>query len=86
MTAPQTHAHDGELVVFHIGMTIRKAHRPDLWLPVVRAMPRMLTELARNTEAAARGGGGGGGGGAGAARGPPRAGAPRGGGGGAKGG
>ena len=55
MPAPQTHAHDGELVVFHIGMTIRKAHRPDLWLPVVRAMPRMLTELARNTEAAARG-------------------------------
>ncbi|WP_130014555.1 DUF4188 domain-containing protein [Serinicoccus sediminis] len=55
MSVPQTHAHDGELVVFHIGMTIRKPHRPDLWLPVVRAMPRMLTELARNKEAAARG-------------------------------
>ncbi|WP_298748424.1 DUF4188 domain-containing protein [uncultured Serinicoccus sp.] len=55
MTAPQTHAHDGALVVFHIGMTIRKPHRPDLWLPVLRAMPPMLAELARNREAARRG-------------------------------
>ncbi|MFC7490527.1 MULTISPECIES: DUF4188 domain-containing protein [unclassified Knoellia] len=53
--APTTHAHEGEVVVFHIGMTIRSWHRPDLWMPVFTAMPRMLTELARNKEAAARG-------------------------------
>lgn len=50
-----THAHDGGLVVFHIGMTIRRPHRPDLWMPVFAAMPRMLAELSRNKEAAARG-------------------------------
>lgn len=50
-----THAHDGEIVVFHIGMTIRKWHRPDLWGPVLAAMPRMLAELERNKAAAERG-------------------------------
>jgi len=50
-----THAHDGGLVVFHIGMTIRRPHRPDLWMPVFAAMPRMLAELSRNKEASARG-------------------------------
>lgn len=50
-----THAHDGDLVVFHIGMTIAKPHRPDLWLPVFVAMPKMLAELARNRQAADRG-------------------------------
>lgn len=50
-----THAHDGDLVVFHIGMTIRKPHRPDQWLPVLTAMPAMLAELARNKAEAARG-------------------------------
>lgn len=40
-----THQHDGELVVFLIGMTINKPWRPDLWVPVFRAMPRMLREL-----------------------------------------
>ena len=47
---PQTHAHGDGLVVFHIGMTIRKPHRPDLWLPVFAAMPRMLAELSRMQE------------------------------------
>lgn len=41
-----THEHDGELVVFLIGMTINKPWRPDLWVPVFRAMPRMLRELS----------------------------------------
>ena len=50
-----THAHDGEIVVFHIGMTIAKPHRVDLWWPVFTAMPRMLAELERNRAAAARG-------------------------------
>lgn len=40
-----THQYDGELVVFLIGMTINKFWRPDLWLPVLRAMPTMLREL-----------------------------------------
>lgn len=51
----RTHAHDGGLVVFHIGMTIRKPHRPDQWLPVLTAMPPMLAELERNKAEAARG-------------------------------
>ncbi len=41
-----THRHDGELVVFHIGMQINRWWRPDLWLPAFMAMPRMLRELA----------------------------------------
>ena len=41
-----THRHEGELVVFHIGMQINKWWRPDLWLPVFSAMPRMLRELS----------------------------------------
>ena len=49
-----THAHEGELVVFHIGMTVRKWHRPDLWMPVFTSMPKMLVELERNKAAAAR--------------------------------
>lgn len=50
-----THAHEGGIVVFHIGMTFGKWYRPDLWLPVFRAMPRMIAELERNKAAAARG-------------------------------
>lgn len=41
-----THRHDGELVVFHIGMQINKWWRPDVWLPVFGAMPAMLRELS----------------------------------------
>lgn len=54
-SAPTTHAHEGEVVVFLIGMAIRKWHRPDLWMPVFTAMPRMLAELGRNRAAAERG-------------------------------
>lgn len=50
-----THAHDGGLVVFRIGMTVQRPLRPDLWGPVVIAMPRMIRELERNRDAAARG-------------------------------
>ena len=45
-----THAHDGSLVVFHIGMRVNKPWRPDLWLPVFSAMPRMLAELSADPE------------------------------------
>lgn len=45
-----THSHDGELVVFHIGMTINRWWRPDLWLPVFGAMPGMLRELSTDTD------------------------------------
>ncbi|GAB3624706.1 DUF4188 domain-containing protein [Mariniluteicoccus endophyticus] len=55
MSTPLTHAHDGDVVVFHIGMTVRAWHRPDLWGPVFVAMPRMIAELSRNRVAADRG-------------------------------
>jgi hypothetical protein len=55
MTAPVTHAYDGDLVVFHIGMTIRRPLRPDLWWPAFSAMPRMLAELEKRRQAADRG-------------------------------
>jgi hypothetical protein len=45
-----THAYDGELVVFLIGMRINRWWRPDLWLPVFNAMPGMLAELAKDPE------------------------------------
>ncbi|ONI91185.1 hypothetical protein ALI144C_01665 [Actinosynnema sp. ALI-1.44] len=45
-----THQHDGELVVFLIGMTINKPWRPDLWLPTARAMGPMIKELVRDPE------------------------------------
>ncbi|KRE39010.1 hypothetical protein ASG73_01185 [Janibacter sp. Soil728] len=51
----QTHAHEGDVVVFNIGMTIRKPHRPDLWWTPFVAMPRMIAELSRNRAAADRG-------------------------------
>lgn len=44
-----THHHDGDLVVFLIGMTVNKFWRPDLWLPSFTAMPRMLRELSRES-------------------------------------
>lgn len=44
-----THHHDGDLVIFLIGMTINKAWRPDLWVPSFAAMPRMLRELSRES-------------------------------------
>ena len=45
-----THRHDGELVVFHIGMQINRWWRPDLWLPPFAAMPRMLKELSMDPD------------------------------------
>lgn len=51
----ETHAHDGDIVVFNIGMTIRRKHRIDLWGPVFMAMPAMIGELSRNRAAAERG-------------------------------
>ena len=46
--ARTTHRHDGELVVFLIGMTINRWWRPDQWLPVFLAMPGMLIELSKD--------------------------------------
>jgi Domain of unknown function (DUF4188) len=46
--ARMTHEYDGELVVFLIGMHINKPWRPDLWLPVLLTMPKMLAELSKD--------------------------------------
>lgn len=43
-------SHDGPVVLFLIGMRINRWHRPDKWLPVARAMPRMLAELYAQPE------------------------------------
>ncbi|WP_375424279.1 DUF4188 domain-containing protein [uncultured Friedmanniella sp.] len=43
-----THEHDGALVVFLIGMRVNRLWRPDLYLPVFAAMPKMLAELSRD--------------------------------------
>ena len=50
-----THEHDGPIGVFLIGMRFNRLRRPDQWVPVFTAMPKMLTELYRNKAAAARG-------------------------------
>ncbi len=58
MSAPtgrMTHEHDGTLGVFLIGTRLNRWWRVDQWLPVLGAMPRMLTELYRNRAAADRG-------------------------------
>jgi hypothetical protein len=41
---------DGDVVVFLIGMRINKLWKFWKWLPVVRAMPRMLRELGAHPE------------------------------------
>lgn len=41
---------DREFVVFLIGMRINKWWRPDQWLPVAMAMPRMIEELEQKPE------------------------------------
>lgn len=38
---------EGDFVLFLIGMRINRPWKPGSWLPVVRAMPRMLKELER---------------------------------------
>jgi hypothetical protein len=45
-----THAYDGDLVVFLIGMRINKPWRPDLWMPVFFTMPAMLAELSKDND------------------------------------
>ena len=50
-----THEHDGPIGVFLIGMRFNRLYRPDQWMPVFMAMPRMLAELYRNKATAARG-------------------------------
>jgi hypothetical protein len=42
---------EGEVVVFLIGMRINRLWKVHKWLPVARAMPRMLRELAADPEA-----------------------------------
>jgi fumigallin biosynthesis monooxygenase-like protein len=42
---------EGEVVVFLIGMRINRLWKIHQWLPVARAMPRMLRELAADPEA-----------------------------------
>lgn len=41
---------DGDFVVFLIGMNVNRWRSVRAWLPVVRAMPRMLAELGRRPE------------------------------------
>lgn len=41
---------DGDFVVFLIGMRINKPLMLHKWLPVARAMPRMITELSNKPE------------------------------------
>jgi len=41
---------DGDFVVFLIGMRINSPFKVHKWLPVVRAMPRMIKELYRQPE------------------------------------
>ena len=53
MARPQagrwTHDRDGQgVVLFLIGMRVNRWWRPDRWLPVFVAMPRMLAELYRD--------------------------------------
>lgn len=45
-----THHHEGELVVFLIGMRINQVWRPDRWLPTFLAMPPMLAELSKDPD------------------------------------
>lgn len=40
-----THDHDGDIVVFLIGMRVNKPLRVRHWWPTLAAMPRMLSEL-----------------------------------------
>ncbi len=40
-----THAHDGGVVVFHIGMRVNRFRAVRSWWPAFVAMPRMLREL-----------------------------------------
>ncbi len=50
ITGRMTHRHEGDLVVFHIGMQINRWWRPDLWFPAFAAMPGMLRELSADPD------------------------------------
>ncbi len=50
-----THEHDGELVVFLIGMRINRPWRVDLWWPAFMAMPKMLRELLSDPDSGLKG-------------------------------
>lgn len=52
---PTTHAHDGSLAVFLIGLRINRPWRPDLWVPALGAMGPMVAELYAAKAAAERG-------------------------------
>lgn len=41
---------EGDFVVFLIGMRINRLWKPHKWMPVARAMPRMLKELSQKPE------------------------------------
>ena len=45
MSQRMTAVIDRPFVVFLIGMRINKGWRPDLWLPVAMAMPRMISSM-----------------------------------------
>lgn len=45
-----THQHEGEVVVFVIGMTINQPWRVRTWFPVFAAMPKMLDELSADPD------------------------------------
>ena len=46
--ARMTHDFDGDLVVFLIGMRINRLWKIHKWLPIARAMPRMLRLRSEN--------------------------------------
>ncbi|GAA2682983.1 DUF4188 domain-containing protein [Streptomyces lunalinharesii] len=50
MAGRVTTAAEGDVVVFLIGMRINRWRSVRHWLPVLRAMPRMLKELAREED------------------------------------
>jgi hypothetical protein len=45
---------DGDFVVFLIGMRVNQPLKVHRWLPVVRAMPRMIRELIQHPALMAR--------------------------------
>ena len=55
MTNRSTHAYDGPLALFLIGVRIHQPWRLGVVGQVIRAMPPMIAELERNKAAAARG-------------------------------
>lgn len=46
----RTHHHEGDLVVFMVGMTINQPWRVRTWFPVFAAMPKMLEELSADPD------------------------------------